>query len=345
LADRADDFKRTLEIPVNSNRIRAALGAMLSLTLASGAVFAQANPAQGYPNKPIRMLIGFPPGQATDVLNRAVALELGKLYGQQVVVDNKPGAAGIIATEMLVKSEPDGYTIIGTSSGPLAVNPSLYSKLPYDVQRDIALVAGIGVVPYAIVVNPKSAVRSIPDLIAAAKANPGKMNYGSGGNGVTNHLATEVFKIAANVNLVHVPYKGGPAALTDLVGGQIDVMFETVAGTIGFIKDGRLRAIAVSSATRSSALPDVPTISESGLPGFQAVAWVAMAAPGKTPRPIVNKLNADVNRILQMPEIKTRWLGLGTDPMIMTPEQLTEFTKSETAKWAQAVKVSGAKVD
>ena len=325
------------------------LSPMLLLLLISFAQLAQAqnnNPAQGYPNRPVKILLGFPPGQATDVLTRVVALELTKTYDQQFFVDNKPGAAGIIATEMIAKAEPDGYTLIGTSSGPLAVNPSLYSKLPYDVARDLAMVSGLGVVPYAVVVNPSSNIKDIKDLVAAAKAKPGRMNYGSGGSGVTNHLATEMFKLASGTNIQHVPYKGGPAALTDLLGGQIDMMFETVAGTISFIKDGKLRAIAVSGETRSGALPDVPTISESGYPGFSAFAWVAMAAPAKVPRPIVNKLNAEINRILNTPEIRNRFQStLGTDPLIMTPEQLTEFTRTETAKWATAVKVSGAKVD
>jgi tripartite-type tricarboxylate transporter receptor subunit TctC len=304
------------------------------------------NVATGYPSKPVRILLGFPPGQATDVLTRLVAQELTKSYDQQFFVDNKPGAAGIIATEMVAKADPDGYTLIGTSSGPLAVNPSLYSKLPYDVSRDLTLISGLGVVPYAVVVNPSSNIQNIKDLVAAAKARPGKMNYGSGGSGVTNHLATEMFKLTSGTNIQHVPYKGGPAALTDLLGGQIDMMFETVAGTINFIKDGKLRAIAVSSESRSGALPDVPTIAESGYPGFSAVAWVAMAGPAKMPKPIVNKLNAEINRILSTPEIKNRFQSsLGTDPLIMSPEQLTEFTKTETAKWATAVKVSGAKVD
>ena len=304
------------------------------------------NPALNYPNKPVRILLGFPPGQATDVLARVISLELTKTYDQQFFVDTKPGAAGIIATEMVAKAEPDGYTLIGTSSGPLAVNPSLYSKLPYDVARDLAMVAGLGAVPYAVVVNPSSSIKDIKDLVAAAKAKPGKMNYGSGGSGVTNHLATEMFKLTTGTNIQHVPYKGGPAALTDLLGGQIDMMFETVAGTINFIKEGKLRAIAVSGETRSGALPDVPTISESGYPGFSAFAWVAMAAPAKVPKPIINKLNTEINRILNTPEIRTRFQStLGTDPLIMTPEQLTEFTKTETAKWATAVKISGAKVD
>jgi tripartite-type tricarboxylate transporter receptor subunit TctC len=321
-----------------------AVAGLLGAGLVSEAV-AQPDAAQGYPNKPVRILLGFPPGQATDLLARAVANELTKTLGQNFVVENRPGAAGIIATEMAIKATPDGYTLLATSSGPLAVNPSLYSKLPYDVSRDLAMVAGLGIVPYAIIVPPSSPIKNIRDLVAAAKANPGKLNYASGGSGVTNHLATESFKLAAGIDMQHVPYKGGPAGVADVVGGRMDVMFETMAGTLPLIRDGRLRAIAVSSAERASALPDTPTISESGVPGFSAVPWVAMAAPIKVPQAIVDKLNSEINKILKGSEIKARFDALGTDPMVMTPAQLTDYLKSETEKWAKAVKASGAKVD
>jgi len=317
----------------------------LFLVAVPPAAHAQANAAQDYPNKPVRILLGFPPGQATDVLARAVAFELTKNLGQQFYVDNRPGAAGIIATEMAIKAEPDGYTLLATSSGPLAVNPALYTKLPYNVSRDLAMVSGLGIVPYAVLVNTKSPIKDIGGLIEAAKANPGKLNYGSGGSGVTNHLATESFKLAAGINMQHVPYKGGPAAVSDLIGGQIDVMFETLAGTISLIKDNRLRPIAVSSIARTGVLPDVPTISESGVSGFSAVPWVAMAAPSKVPRAIIEKLNSEINKILNSTEIRTRFQSLGTEPMIMSPDQLTEYLKAETTKWAVAVKASGAKVD
>ncbi|MDB5840646.1 MAG: hypothetical protein JWQ23_2598 [Herminiimonas sp.] len=320
----------------------AAFGLSAAMT---GAYGQTADPAAGYPNKPVRILLGFPPGQATDVLARAVAAELSKSFGQQFLVDNRPGAAGIIASQLAAKAEPDGYTLLATSSGPLAVNPALYSKLPYDVARDFVMVAGIGVVPYAVVVNASSPIKDIKGLVDYAKANPGKINYGSGGNGVTNHLATESFKMMAGINMVHVPYKGGPAAVSDLLGGQIDVMFETMAGTMSFIKNGRLRAIAVSSASRAVSIPEVPTISESGYPGFSAVPWVALAAPAKMPKAIVTKLNTEIKRILGTPEIRASFLALGTEPMVMTPEQLTEYVKTETAKWSEAVKVSGAKID
>jgi tripartite-type tricarboxylate transporter receptor subunit TctC len=301
--------------------------------------------AQDYPAKPVRILLGFPVGQATDVLARIVAVRLSSQYGQQFYVDNRPGAAGIIATDLAAKAEPDGYTLLASSSGPLAVNPTLYAKLPYDVARDFVVFAGLGVVPYAVVVNPNSPIKDIKGLVAHAKANPGKLNYASGGSGVTNHLVTEMFKAAAGIDMQHVPYKGGPAALTDLIGGQVDVMFETLTATLPLVKSGKLRAIAVSSANRASALPEMPTISESGYPGFTGVPFVAMAAPAKTPKPIVGRLNADVNRILNLPDVKQSFLAAGTEPLVMTLEQLDEFVKTESVKWGKAVKASGAKVD
>ena len=301
--------------------------------------------AQDYPAKPVRILLGFPVGQATDVLARLVAVKLSSQYGQQFYVENRPGAAGIIATELAAKAEPDGYTLLASSSGPLAVNPTLYPKLPYDVARDFVVFAGLGVVPYAVVVNPNSKIKDLAGLVAYAKANPGKLNYASGGSGVTNHLVTEMFKGTAGIDMQHVPYKGGPAAITDLIGGQVDVMFETLTATLPLVKSGKLRAIAVSSANRAAALPEMPTLSESGYPGFTGVPWVAMAAPIKTPKPIITRLNADVNKILNLPDVKQTFLAAGTEPMVMSLEQLDQFVKSETLKWGKAVKDSGAKVD
>jgi tripartite-type tricarboxylate transporter receptor subunit TctC len=301
--------------------------------------------AQEYPTRPVRVLLGFPVGQATDILARIVANKLSEKYRQQFYVENRPGAAGIIATELAAKADPDGYTLLASSSGPLAVNPTLYPKLPYDVPRDFVVFAGLGVVPYAVLVNPNSPARDIKGLVAHAKANPGKLNYASGGSGVTNHLVTEMFKATAGIDMQHVPYKGGPAGLADLAGGQVDVMFETLAGSLPLIRSGKLRPIAVSSAQRASALPEMPTISESGYPGFTGVPWVAMAAPIKTPRAIVTRLNADVNAILAQPDVKQSFLGAGSEPLILSLADLDQFVKAETAKWGKAVKASGAKVD
>ena len=301
--------------------------------------------AQSYPTKPVRILLGFPVGQATDILARIVAQRLSTQHGQQFYVDNRPGAAGIIATEMAAKAEPDGYTLLASSSGPLAVNPGLYAKLPYDVPRDFVMLAGLGIVPYAVVVNPASPIKDIKGLVEYARANPGKLNYASGGSGVTNHLVTEMFKATAGIDMQHVPYKGGPAALTDLVGGQVDVMFETMVATLPLVKSGKLRAIAVSSANRAAAAPELPTISESGYPGFTGVPWVAMAAPIKTPRAIVASLNADINRILASPQVRDSFIASGSEPMVMNLAELDAFVKAETQKWGRAVKASGAKVD
>jgi tripartite-type tricarboxylate transporter receptor subunit TctC len=301
--------------------------------------------AQTYPTKPVRILLGFPVGQATDILARIVAVRLSAQHGQQFYVDNRPGAAGIIATELAAKSEPDGYTLLASSSGPLAVNPGLYAKLPYDVARDFVIVAGLGIVPYAVVVNPASPIKDIKGLVEYAKANPGKLNYASGGSGVTNHLVTELFKATAGIDMQHVPYKGGPAALTDLVGGQVDVMFETMVATLPLVKSGKLRAIAVSSANRAAAAPELPTISESGYPGFTGVPWVAMAAPIKTPRAIVASLNTDINRILATPEVRESFIAQGSEAMPMSLPEIDAFVKAETLKWGRAVKASGAKVD
>ncbi len=301
--------------------------------------------AQDYPAKPVRILCGFPVGQSTDVLARVVAGKLSTQYGQQFFVENRPGAAGIIATELAAKSEPDGYTLLASSSGPLAVNPSLYAKLPYDVPRDFVMLSGLGIVPYAVVVNPVLPIKDIKSLVAYAKAHPGKLNYGSGGSGVTNHLVTEMFKAAAGIDMQHIPFKGGPAALIGIVGGQVDVMFETIIMTLPMVNSGKLRAIAVSGASRSAALATMPTISESGYPGFSGVPWVAMAAPAKTPKAIVARLNADINKILSSPEVQQSFQSQGTEPLVMGLDQLSEFVKAETAKWAKAVKASGAKVD
>jgi tripartite-type tricarboxylate transporter receptor subunit TctC len=323
--------------------LRSSLAALILSASAAWPVAALASP--DYPNRPVRVLIGFPAGQATDILTRAVASRLSSLYGQQFFIENRPGAAGIIATEMATKVEHDGYTLLGSSSGPLAVNPSLYSKLPYDVSRDFVVVACLAVVPYAVVVNPASPVRDIRGLVELAKSRPGKLNYASGGSGVTNHLVTEMFKATAGIDMVHIPYKGGPAGLADLAGGQVDVMFETLTATLPLIRGGKLRPIAVSSAQRSTALPDMPTIAESGYPGFSGVPWVAMVAPAKTPRDILRKLNTDINKILSSDEVRQSFQAQGSEPLIMDLDQLAEFVRAETAKWAKAVKASGAKAD
>ena len=321
---------------------------LLAGALAAVAVCAQAPLAQAqtdYPNRPVRLMIGFPPGQATDVLGRAVALKLQDAWNQQFFVENKPGAAGIIGTQAALAALPDGYTLLVTSSGPMAVNPGLYSKLPYDPLKDFVPVAGIAIVPLILVTNPAFAPATIKDLVVLAKAKPGAINYASGGSGVTNHLVMEMFRAAAGVNMIHVPYKGGPPALTDLMGGQVSVMFETSVAVLPHIKQGRLRALGVSSASRISAAPDLPTVAEQGYPGFSGVPWVALVAHARTPPAIVAKLNAEVNRILATKEMRDSFVAQGVEPMIFSTDEFGAFMKSEVAKWTQAVKDSGAKVE
>ena len=293
----------------------------------------------------MRVVVGFPPGQATDIVARAVAQKLTESLGQSVYVDNRPGAAGIIGTEVAIKAGGDGYTLLMSSSGPLAVNPGLYSKLPYDPVKDLAPITVIATVPLFLVAHPSLAANNVRELIALAKQRPGQINYASGGSGVTNHLVMEMFKSAAGIDLVHVPYKGGPPALTDLMAGQVSVMFETGPGALPHVRSGKLKALAAGSLKRSAAMPELATVAEQGIPGFDGVAWIAFAAPAGTPKPIVDRLHAETVKILALPEIRERLVSLGTEPVGNTPEEFSAYLRSEIAKWGKVVKESGAKVD
>lgn len=302
--------------------------------------------AQTYPSKPVRIIVGFPPGQATDIVARMVADKLTTKLGQTFLIDNKPGAAGIIGTELAMKAPADGYTLLFSSSGPLAVNPGLYAKLPYDPLKDLQPIALAATVPLFLVVNPTLQATSVRDLVALAKAQPGKINYASGGSGVTNHLVTEMFKSVAGVNLQHIPYKGGPPAVADLIGGQVSVMFETGPGVLPHVRSGKLRAIAVGSVTRSAAMPDLPTVAEQGFPGFDGVAWIGFAAPAGVPKPIVDQLSKETAAAIASPDLRDKLLALGSEPaQPNTPEQFTAYIRSEIAKWGKVIKESGAKVD
>lgn len=316
-----------------------------SLAAALTALAAQPVEAQTYPVKPVRVIIGFPPGQATDIIGRAVADKLSAALGQQFVVDNRAGAAGIIGTELTVKSPPDGYTLLMSSSGPLAVNPGLYSKLPYDPIRDLAPISMTATVPLFLVAHPSLPANNVKELIALAKKDPGRINYGSGGSGVTNHLVMEMFKMMTATNLTHVPYKGGPPAVADLVAGQIQVMFETGPGVVPQVRAGKLKAIGAGGSRRSAALPDLATVAEQGVAGFDGVAWVALMAPAGTPRAIVDRLNAETRKAVATDELKQRFLALGAEAQGGTPEELEAYIRSEMAKWGRVIKESGAKVD
>jgi tripartite-type tricarboxylate transporter receptor subunit TctC len=301
--------------------------------------------AQAWPSKPIRMFVGFPPGQATDIVARAVGNELSKTLGQQIIIDNRPGAAGIIASEITAKATPDGYSIQMSSSGPLAVNPGLYPKLPYDVARDFAPVTLAAIVPLYLVANPAFPAKTLKELVAHARANPGKINFASGGSGVTNHLVMESFRSIAGLQMTHVPYKGGPPAIADLIAGNVPIMFETGPGVLPHVRAGKLNALAIGSLKRSAASPDVPTVAEQGFPGFEGVAWIGMVAPRAVPKDILARLHAETVKAIMAPAARDVITSLGAEPTTMSQEEFGAYIRSETERWAKVVRESGAKVD
>ena len=301
--------------------------------------------AQPYPNHAIRLVVPFPAGGTTDILARAAAQKLTEALGQSVVVDNRPGAGGNIGAELVAKAAPDGYTLLMGTVGTHAINPSLYAKMPYDHIKDFVPIILVAGVPNVLVVNPSLPIHSVADLIKLAKAKPGTINFASSGSGTSIHLSGELFKTMAGVDMTHVPYKGSAPALTDVMGGQVQIMFDNLPSSLALIKSGKLRAVAVTSLQRAPALPDVPTIAESGLPGFEASSWFGILAPAGTPAPIVAKINAEVNKWLQSPEAKEQLLAQGAAAAGGSPEQFVAHIRAETDKWAKVVKASGAKVD
>jgi tripartite-type tricarboxylate transporter receptor subunit TctC len=302
--------------------------------------------AQGaYPNRPVRIIVPFPAGQTTDVVARTLAQQFTESTGQSFFVDNKAGASAIIGTELAKNAAPDGYTLLMASSGPLAINPSLYAKLPYDTLKDFEPIGMLVAVPQFLALNKDFPASNLKELIAYVKQNPGKVNFGSGGSGLTNHLTMELLKVAAGLDITHVPYKGAPAALTALIGGEIGMMFESGPAVLPHVRSGKLKVIAIGSPRRSLAMPEVPTVAESGVSGFGAQAWAAFLAPAGTPKPIIQKMNAELQAAFAKPAIKERMLGLGAETMESTPEQTTAYLKSELENWAFAVKASGARVD
>ena len=323
--------------------MKSALRFLLGTTLL--AVAAGATSAQGYPTRPIRIIAQFTPGTSTDILARVIGAKLTEAWGQQVVVDNRPGAGGIVGTEIGAKAAPDGYTLTMAVSSAFGINPTLYAKLPYDALRDFAPITNIALTPQTLVANPSFAAKSVKDFIALAKTKPGQVNYASLGSGSTSHLTMEMFRSAAGVRLNHVPYKGSPAAHGDLFSGQIPVMFDAIPAVLPHIKSGRLRGLGIGSARRSPFLPDLPTIAESGFPGFEAVGWIGIAAPARTPAPVLDKLNTEIVRIINSPEMKERLATLAFTPVGDTRPQFAKFIQSEIAKWGKAVRESGAKAE
>ena len=290
------------------------------------------------------MIIPYPPGGPTDILGRIVAQNLTEKLGQQVVVENKPGASGMIGADLVAKAPPDGYTLLANASIHV-INPSLYKNPTYDAIKDFTPVSLIADVPLVLVVAPELPVKSVKDLIALAKSSSGKLNFASSGNAAAPHLAGEAFKIATGVDMQHVPYKGSGPALTDLMGGQVQLMFDSLPSSISHVKSGKLRAIAVTTAKRSSALPNVPTIAESGVPGFDISTWYGIWAPAGTPKEIVSKLSGEIAKIVKIPDVRERLAGLGAEPVGNSPDEFAAYCRSELAKWAKIVKASGATVD
>jgi len=323
------------------------LHAMTMLVGIAGIALAAPSAAQApaYPTKPVRMVVPFPPGGATDLIARDVAQKLSEVWGQSVVVDNRPGAGGNIGTELVAHAAPDGYTLEMGTVGTHAINASLYAKIPFDHVKDFAPVVLVAGVPNVLEVNPALPINSVQELIAYAKANPGKLNFASSGSGTSIHLSGELFKVMAGVEMTHVPYKGSSPALQDLIGGRVQLMFDNLPPSLPQIKAGKLRALAVTSATRAPALPDVPTIAESGLPGFEASSWFGILVPAGTPPAIIAKINGEVVKWLASPEGKEKLAAIGANAAGGTPEDFARHIQAETAKWAKVVKASGAKVD
>ena len=300
---------------------------------------------QTYPEKPIRVILSVPAGATPDVTARLVTPGVSRLLGQQLVVDNRPGAGGMIGAEIASKATPDGYTLFISSPGALTILPHLRKHVPYDTLRDFIPISLISIGPFVLITHPSVPARTVKELIALAKAQPGKLNYASAGNGTANHLAMELFKHMAGIDIVHVPYKGAPQAVTDVVAGHMNMMFNSIAPIVGHIKAGRLRVLGIASAQRSAQLPDVPTISEAGLPGFEAVNWFGMFAPAKTPKRIIARLNEAVVKVVHTPEIQAQFLTLGADPVGSSAEDFAAFVRKDMEKYATIVKISGARVD
>src|SRR5437660_609459 len=318
-------------------RIAAAL--FIPIAFSGGAA------ARGWPGKPVRFVVGFTPGGPSDILARALGQKLAESWGQQVVIENRPGAGGNIAAELVARSAPDGTVWLLGNNSILATNQSLYEKLGYDPVKDFAPVALVAIQPNILVVNPGVPVSSVKELIALAKAKPGALNYASSGSGAAAHLAGELFKAMTGVQMVHVPYKGAQPALTDVIAGQTQLMFATSASVIPYVKAGRLRALAVTTAQRSATVPELPTLSEAGVPGFEAITWHGVVVPATTPGPLIERLNADIGKVLRMRDLRERLESLGAELATGTPQDFAEYIAREIPKWAKVVKDSGARAE
>ncbi|MGC2520321.1 MAG: tripartite tricarboxylate transporter substrate binding protein [Burkholderiales bacterium] len=312
---------------------------IVAVALAASAIQAF---AQGYPNKPVRVIITFPPGSATDIVGRVVTQKLSELWGQPVLAENRGGAGGSIGTAVVAKAAPDGYMLLINSSAH-AVNPAIYAKLPYDTLKDFVDIAPLAGQPNVLVDNPGSSIKSVAELIAQAKANPGKINFASAGVGSGTHLNLEKFKLATGIDVTHIPYKGTQEVVTDLLGGRVDYYFAPISAVMSHIRDGKLRPLAVSSAQRSSQLPEVPTVAEAGVPGFEFTLWFGLWGPAGLPADIVDRISKDVHRALASADVRERLAKLGNDPMSMTPAEFSRFVRREIDDYAKVIKAAGIK--
>ena len=301
--------------------------------------------AQNYPTKPIRIVVPFPPGGPADILARTIGQNITESWGQQVVIDNRSGAGGNVGSDIVAKAAPDGYTLLMGFVGTHAINSSLYRDMPFDPVTDFEPVGLVAMVTIILVVHPSVPANSVKELITLAKSRAGELTFGSPGNGTPQHLAGELFNTMAGVKMVHVPYKGAVLALNDLLGGRLSLIFSSMPPALPHVKTGKLRALGVTSATRSPAVPDVPTIAQSGLPGYEVINWYGVLAPAGTPKEVVAKLNAEIIKILKMSEVKERLAAQGAETFSSTPEQFAAYIKKETEKWATVVKYSGAQID
>lgn len=301
--------------------------------------------ADTYPNKPVRWVVPFPAGGGTDLLARSIGHRLSENLGQQFVVDNRPGAGGNAGTEMVAKADPNGYSILLAYFGTIAVNPTLYQNLPFDPVNDFSPVTLLASIPLVLVVPPSMPARSVKELIAVARAKPGQLNFGSGGNGSAQHLAGEMFKVLTATNITHIPYKGAAPATTDLIGGQLQMMFTGALAIMPHVKSGKLRALAVTSAKRASGIPDLPTMIETGVPGYEVSSWNGVLAPAKTPRKIVMQLNSELLRALDDPALRERLSGQGLEIITTTPDEFGTFIRAELARWSRVVKQSGMSIE
>ena len=325
---------------------RFALGTIASaVVLGAGLLTHTAAMAQAYPSNPVTIVVPFVAGGTTDILARIVGQALTAELGQSVIVDNRAGAGGNIGGAMAAKAPADGYTLFMGTVGTHAINASLYKKMPFDHVKDFAPLSRVAMVPNVLVANPQQPFKTVPEMIAYAKANPGTINFGSPGNGASPHLSGELFNAMAKVELTHIPYTGSAPAVTDLLGNQIAIMFDNLPSVIPHVRSGKLRAIAITTAKRSPELPDVPTIAEAGVPGYEAMSWFGLLAPAATPAPVLAKLSGALAKVLANPEVKKKIVDQGGEPVNETPAQFAAFIQSESVKWGKVVKSSGASLD